>query len=321
MGRTPDALKEDTLVPFENDEFPPDSPQTEIVPLVKQQDPEELALFYEKAVKYGQRIIEARNKLIQVFTYAKDWHVFGAGEKAVACLSANGAIRVARNGNFPIQFSDVKYKKEVFEDEYGKGYRYTYEGWASMGGCKMHSIGQYSTRDLLLGKKQEGFRDIKDINESYIQKAAHTYFKGNAIKDLLGLKGMPADEYGRIRNIVSNDADKTSGHTYNQGAQGGKTEVEEKSEEVAKKLCSYINQVVAEGQIVFQDEQRNLMLIEADPMDSVDDLRKKCVKALTSGVGKDGKVYEGFESVKDLITRSPVGLKIAYGKMKKLMGE
>lgn len=307
-----------------NNEFeeiiPADSPKTEIAPISSAMgNPEDLATFLERASKVADRIMAARAAIIQKMTYPQDWVVFGAGDAAKACLSAAGAIRLAVNGNFPIVFEDdVEYTKEEFVDEIGKGYRYTYSGHAKMGQMRVHAVGAYSTRDLLLGKTKEGFRDIKDINEAYIQKAAHTYFKSNAIKDLLGLKGLPASEYTRICGQIGKDASKTHHQTFDKGNKGGKTADAEASSETKKKLQAAISDLAKNGLMVCLDETGECVIGDApDLMDGVD-ICKNSLKNLTTFDGKDGPVW--CDSL-DKLAEKPGWLGKTYGKIKKLRGE
>lgn len=170
-------------------------------PMILQDDPEALCELVEKQAQYAERLIKARNALVRLFTFEKDWTVFGTGDKAIACLSAAGALRIMDKGNFPIQFGDdIKYKKEWITDSNGDvdGYRYIYEGTASLGHRRVFSIGVYSTKEAFFSKANGEAKDWRELNENHIQTAAHTYFKGNVVKDLLGLDKLPLQEFEAI---------------------------------------------------------------------------------------------------------------------------
>lgn len=256
----------------------------------------------EKAVKYGGRLVEARNKLIRMFTYAEDWTTFGEGDKARACLSAAGAMRIADKGNFPIRYFDVKCRKEWIKDKDDTivGYRYIYEGYAQLYDRVVHALGQYSTRDNLLGKSGGEFKDYREINESYIQQAAHTYFKGNAIKDLLGLKGIPCAEFERLSKEIGQDPSKASTVKHASGTQGGIPQNERDAIDNLKKLLlnlssagKVIRYLEETGKYVVEDISPSLSDWASKQHDPYMALASASLKSLTTFKGKDG-IVQGF---------------------------
>lgn len=264
-------------------------------------DPESQLRVLEKAVLYGPRILAARNKLIRMFTYAEDWTCFGDGVKAKACLSAPGACRIADKGNFPIKYHGVSYRKEWLKDKENTviGYRYIYEGYATLGERTVHILGQYSTRDHLLGKAGGNFRDYIEINESHIQQAAHTYFKGNAIKDLLGLKAVPWAEYEKLTDAAGQNASNTTQVQHKTGKQGGIADDDRTNQNVLFELLSEIAQlgkvivVKEEGGKITQsveeisDELASYAAKQIDPYAAV---AQASLRSLTTFMGKDGKI-------------------------------
>ena len=75
------------------------------------------------------------------------------------CFSASaGAERIGRN--FPIHYRDVTWKKEEFQDGFGKAYRYIYDGYAELYDRTVYCQGNYSTRDEFLGKKGGEWRPL-----------------------------------------------------------------------------------------------------------------------------------------------------------------
>lgn len=305
----------DNFEEYEED-APHDSPKTELATrVVSLQDPQQQLDTLEAAVRVGPRLMQLRRKMMQMFTYPQDWEVFGDGEKAKACLSASAAIRVARNGNFAICFEDgIQSFKESFTDENGSGYRYIYEGYVSLNGMRVYAVGQYSTRDALLGRAGGKFKDVKDIHESYIRQAAHTYFKGNAIKDLLGLKGIPATEFAAIASEMGWDTKKTGQHSYDKGGKGGATAVEEDSTEVKSKLRKIIVDLAKTGEVFVQSDDGKSVYVDFAPVEyEAAEICKASLRELTKFQGKDGEAY--CDDLDKLAAKTK-WLLTAYGKAK-----
>ena len=266
----------------------------------------------EKAVKYGQRLLQARNTLIRMFTYAEDWAQFGEGEKAKACVSAAGALRIVDKANFPIKYHDVQSRKENILDKDGSviGYRYVFEGYATMDSRVVHAIGQYSTRDAFLGKKGGDWRDPSEINESHIRTAAHTFFKGNAAKDLLGLKNIPYAEYEKLTNIVGQDANKSTSVKHKTGGQGGVSDAQRAAQDEINELlqelagmCLVVTQEAIEGKIIHSISEPSSTLvnyISSNNADPTDTYVKSSLKALTTWVNKSKNVVSGHSDLRKL---------------------
>ena len=264
-------------------------------------DVEQQVLAMEKAVRFMPRMIKARNQVIRMCTFAEDWTRFGEGDKAKACLCAAGAMRIMDKGNFPIRFYEVKSRKEPISDADGgpTGYRYVFEGYASLDTRTVYALGQFSTRDALFGKKSGSFRDIKEINESYIRQAAHTYFKGNAIKDLLGLKGIPWKEFEALTRDAGQDPAAASKVSHATGKQGGTTGTDrDKQNELQAILVGLAetNKVIKaqemDGKIAqviepVGNELADFACRQKDPMLTV---AQASLRSLTTFSGKDGIV-------------------------------
>jgi hypothetical protein len=266
----------------------------------------------EKAVKYGQRLLQARNTLIRMFTYAEDWSVFGEGEKAKACLSAAGALRIVDKANFPIQYRDVTSRKENILDKDGSviGYRYVFEGYATLDSRTVHAIGQYSTRDAFLGKAGGEWRDPSEINESHIRTAAHTFFKGSAAKDLLGLKNIPLAEWERLTQTVGQDTTRATSVHHAQGTGGGITagqramqdEILVLLQELAG-MCLVISSQEVDGKIIktiAEPSGAMVNYISTNNADPTDIYVKSSLKAMTTWVNKGGKAITGHTDIRKL---------------------
>lgn len=270
-------------------------------PLPQLYNPEQQVFAMEQAVKYADRLIRARNTLIRMFTYSEDWTSFGDGDRAKACLSAAGAMRIADKGNFPIRFFNVQSRKENIKDKDGSigGYRYVFEGYAQLRDRVVHALGQYSTRDALLGKSGGEYRDPQEINESYIRQAAHTYFKGNAIKDLMGLKGIPWAEYEKLTASAGQDATRTTSVRHQSGTKGGISDDDRSRQaQLVKLLLDLANRnltIVAEeqdGKVVQRIESVGEKLADysSQQKDPYLTVAQSSLRSMTTFKGKDGIV-------------------------------
>lgn len=214
---------------------PVESPATELANIVNEGDPDLMLALLEKKAELATRFKAAQDTILASQTYPADWQVFGEGDKAKACLSSAGAERVGRL--FDYKVFDVKARKEEFTDSNGKAYRYVYEGFAMMGNKTIFAQGVYGIRDKFLGYANNEWKSPEEINENHVRNAAYHIFIGNAIKSLLGLRGIPADEYKEIMGKTGQKAERTGKHTYGSGTKGGtSTDDSGKQKELAE-LC------------------------------------------------------------------------------------
>ena len=211
------------------DAEPLESPSTELARVMHEGDPETMVTVLEKKAQLAERYNTAITTILVKQTFAEDWTK--QGDKM--CLSSAGAPRVARL--FSIRFPDKKFTKEEFNDPNGKGYRCLYECTATMGEREVFAQGAYSTRDKFLGFVNGEWRPTEDINENNIRNAAYHICIGNAIKALLGLRGLPAAKFGFLMGDEGNAA-KTV--TRGSGTQGGTAKVKASANMVEHvKLC------------------------------------------------------------------------------------
>ena len=197
------------------DAEPIESQATELAKVMTEGDPELTLAIMEKKAELAPRMNKALNTILITQTYPEDWTEQGGK----MCLSSAGAERVARL--FSIRFHDQKAKKEEFSDTIGRGYRYIYECVASMGDREVFAQGAYSTRDKFLGSVGGEYRATEDINENNIRNAAYHICIGNAIKALLGLRGIPAERFNQIMAGAGQDPAKASAVKRGSGTQGG----------------------------------------------------------------------------------------------------
>jgi len=274
---------------------PPDSePETiegesrdhALVQIVAEGDPELFLAHLEKKAQLAGRMRQAIETVLVSQTYPKDWTV--QGDKA--CLSSAGAERVGRS--FPILVEGTTWVKEEFIDTHGKGYRYVFSGSAILYGRKVFVQGSYSTRDKFLGYANGQWRAVEDMNEGHIRNAAYHVYCGNGIKELLGLRGVPVEEYKRIMGTTGRDAGKSSTVQRGKGTRGGSRATEEDKPN-QKALCEACIVIVDAGMTLgAQDGDGNWSLApigDSDDRKPLDIAAAICVD-LSSFEGDKGPV-------------------------------
>ena len=211
---------------------PVETSSTELARVMNEGDPDVSLAILEKKAELAPRMNKAINTILVTQTYAEDWTEQGGK----MCLSSAGAERVARL--FSIRFHDQKAHKEEFSDTTGRGYRYIYECNASMGDREVFAQGAYSTRDKFLGSVGGEWRPTEDINENNIRNAAYHICIGNAIKALLGLRGIPAARFREIMAGAGQDPGKANSVKRGNGAQGGTAKAKASANQVEHvKMC------------------------------------------------------------------------------------
>ncbi len=211
---------------------PVENASTELARVISEGDPELMCINMEKKAEFAPRLNKAINTILITQTYTEDWTEQGGK----MCLSSAGAERVARL--FSIRFHDQKFHKEEISDSIGRGYRYVYECNASMGDREVFAQGAYSTRDKFLGFSGGEWRPTEDINENNIRNAAYHICIGNAIKALLGLRGIPAARFQAIMAGSGEDASKAASVKRGNGTQGGTAKAKASSNQVEHvKMC------------------------------------------------------------------------------------
>lgn len=215
----------------EAERVPVESPETELANITSVGDPDVTLAIMEKKAKLAPRFKAARDTILASQTFPKDWNIMGGK----ACLSSAGAERVGTL--FDIKFFEVSSKKEKFTDSIGEGYRYIYQGKAAMNNSVTFAQGIYGTRDKFLGFKDNEYRSVEEINERDIMQAAYHIFKGNAVKELLGIRHIPEDEFNKIMGKTGQDPTKTKTYNHGKGTQGGTTADDSVKQKELAELC------------------------------------------------------------------------------------
>lgn len=276
---------------------PIEGPKTEISSLVADENPETALARLEKIAALAPRWEQAIRTILMASTLPEDWEIFGQGDKAKACLSSAGAMRVAKH--FPIKFFETKWQKETWTDRFGQGYRYIYEGKATLGERIVYAQGSYSSRDKFLGKVGENYRDLSDIPEGNIQNAANHIYMGNAVKELLGLRAMPLREYNKLMGLTGQDAKKTPSHSYGAGTKGGTTSEDKVKQKELAELCIAI---ATAGSYVELNDAGEPNIVPQDPeLHGITDpvaVGKEICETLSSFKGNEGKQVKGLPASK-----------------------
>lgn len=288
----------------------PDNPITDITKVITEGDPDTMLAVMRRKAAMAKEWANLINTILLTQTYPEDWKEFSGK----VCLSSAGAERIARM--FNIKYFEVTSKKEEFSDQHGKGYRYIYEGNAEMNGRIIFVMGVYSTRDKFLGFAQEQWKDITDINENDIRTAAYHRFCGNAVKSLLGLRGMPKERFDAIFAGAGESTSKTTKVNYAGGTKGG-TDADDqiKQGELGRLLLEIANACFG----ICIDEQGNHTIEEASESSEPLELAKSSCRNLTSFYSKkDSKIVAGIDSAKLVKGQR---LEIALKKAKELWTE
>jgi hypothetical protein len=120
-----------------------------------------------------------------------------------------------------VSIKNVQTNKVPSTDDKGGFYMYVITGTASLPGGhdSVEAIGTCSSRDQFLGTETRGGRQLSDIDEGNILKAAYTNFEVNAITRLLGVRNLSWERLEQL-GISQSGVAKVE---YNAGAKGGGT--------------------------------------------------------------------------------------------------
>jgi len=275
------------------DVVPVEDKTTEIATVTSEGDPDVLLSILEKKAALAPRFKAARDTIIASQTYVRDWTEFGDN----MCLSSAGAERVGTL--FDIAFSDCESSKEEFTDALGKGYKYVTTITATMGVRSAIGKGIYTSRDKFLCKKGDNYKALEDIPEQHIEIAAYHIACGNAIKGLLGLRGIPTEEWSKIMQRAGGDTTNKKGVTYAGGSKGGTSTADAEKQNELNDVCLGIANMPA--MVEPSEDYKSFTIATIPPDDVFDaiDLRDKICIELSSFIGKGDKKVGG-KIAKDL---------------------
>jgi hypothetical protein len=281
--------EKNALATVQNDIVETDTPEQEVYRVDQEGDPETMLSVLEAKARLAPRFKAARDSILVSQTYPSDWKEFDGK----MCLSSAGAERVGMQ--FDIKLSEVTWKKEEWTDSIGKAYRYIYSCRATLGNRVSYAEGIYSTRDDFLGKKDHKYRPLEEIDENDIRRAALNIMKGNAIKGLLGLRGLPRDEWAAIMVRAGADPQAAGKVEHGKGTQGGTDPEDHRKQKELAELCIAIANA---GKMVVTQDHKSFDLAAAESADPMDVAKLICV-TLSTFVNDQGKTIGG-KGAKDL---------------------
>lgn len=270
-----------------------EAPSQELATIMADASPELQLEILEKKAMLAPRFDAAISTILLACTHPKNWHQFGKDDEAKMCLDSAGAECVARNFSYRIFNMDTK--REDFTDSLGRGYRYVTECDASLHANNLsdpairliHARGVYSTRDNLLGTIGGKPRPLEDINEAHVSMASVHICGGNAIKFLLGLRGISVERYQEIMGVLGRDANKSGKVTHNAGGQGGTSAEETKQQNEMSQICM---EIVKAGFMVHTSDYESYDLVPIPENDNRQNpgLADEVCITISSFVGEKG---------------------------------
>ncbi|HEG43638.1 MAG TPA: hypothetical protein ENH94_06280 [Phycisphaerales bacterium] len=298
---------EDSLIP--NDIETVEVARAEQAIIIRDDPKQQLRLMKERA-ECAAELLKFQSAIIVAATDASDWIQFG--DKM--CLSSAGAERIAQH--FDIRLTNWKQEKEEWQDELGRGYRYIFTCTAGHGNRQLHAIGQCDSRDKFLCKVGDTYKSLTEINANNLRAAAYHRCQGNAIKALLGIRGITKSTWEALFKATGKDTTVTNKATFKKGSKGGTSKTDtDKQAELGAILLGFVD----EGFVVELDEEGNPHLepAEYDDVDRLKAASDSCAQ-ISSFVGKDNDLKAGKESLKDLRGK---WLDVTLAKAKKLKAE
>jgi hypothetical protein len=270
----------------DNDVIEVDTPEREIYRMDQEGDPEVMLAILEKKAELAPRFKAAQEAILASQTYGSDWTEFDGK----MCLSAAGAERVGRL--FDIQYFETAWLKEEFTDSVGKGYRYVYECKAALGSRITYAMGVYSSRDAFLGQCDGQYKALEEVDENNIRRAAYSLMKGNAIKSLLGLRGIPWDEWQQMMHKAGPQTPKAkvAKARPGKGSPPGPVEADRARQKELAELCIAL---ASAGRKVVTDDYQNFRLAPAaETAAPMERARRICI-TLSSFRNDRGRVIPG----------------------------
>ena len=154
------------------------------------------------AAKKMQEFDKAFSSIMNIVmkrTFAGDW-VSHAREKdpihlRSASLSGAGCDRVATI--LGISEKNWKEHPKLVGDD-GKSYTFRYEADFTWGGLTRHAYGESSTRNKFFGYENGAWKEIADVREDHVRKAAQRECQKDGIRRLLGLRKIPITKLGEL---------------------------------------------------------------------------------------------------------------------------
>lgn len=143
---------------------------------------EMIVLEAEKKVDVLKRVLGAAIKR----TNPHDWT--SLNDKPY--LGGSGCEKIAPL--FGVRMANVVNQRDEREDDKGRYYMYTFQGTFSWQGGSIEAIGACSSRDKFFGwdSGAKAYKELHDVDETNIKKAAYSNLMVNGITRLLGIRNL-----------------------------------------------------------------------------------------------------------------------------------
>lgn len=165
-------------------------------------------------------IIEQRNKLLEkvlayaiAATHAGQWVDQNGKPWPTAAAAEVMARRCA------VSVKSTHCEKRLSQDDKGQFYIYEFTGTFALPGAydSIEALGTCSSRDQFLGTETSEGRNLSDIDEGNIQKAAYSNMMVNGVCRLLGVRNLTYEQLA----AAGIDQAKMPKVEYNSGSKGG----------------------------------------------------------------------------------------------------
>lgn len=165
-------------------------------------------------------IIEQRNKLLErilhyaiAATHPGQWF----DQNGKPWPGAAGAEVMARR--CAVSIRETRCQKRLSQDDKGQFYIYEYTGTFALPGSydSIEAVGTCSSRDQFLGTETQQGRQLSEIDEGNIQKAAYSNMMVNGVTRLLGVRHLTWEQLDAL-GIKQGEVQKVE---YNSGSKGG----------------------------------------------------------------------------------------------------
>ena len=281
---------------------PVETPGTEQTDIVEMMADEDFVGKLEMAAKNAPRLRAAMKTMLVSISEVGDWTDF----EGTACLSSAGAERYLKA--FPFQLSNWQSKKEEFTDKNGKAYKWEYTCTANLWNRVILARGEFSTRNKFKGyTSQDGWKDISEILEGDIKAAAYHICMGNAVKALLGLRGLRTEELLRIVKEQGGDVNIITKVEFSKGSGGGAKEASAEDNHIQAELGKMMEEMTG-GDV----DAMKQILIDCTKFKGKDDKEVSCnsLKRLTGKwlektAPKIKKRYEDWKKMTDAPDNNP----------------
>lgn len=154
--------------------------------------------FAAKAAEYQKAMDTIRNMIIKQ-SYANDWISHSREGVAESDMTANIGAAAAERIASLVGIQERNWTKgEKIWTEDRTGYTWIFEADFGYRGRWVHAIGQAGTKDKFFGYANGQWKDVSDVREDDIKKAAFRACRKEGVRTLLGLRNIPVTKLGEL---------------------------------------------------------------------------------------------------------------------------